>query len=315
MQGDGEKIYVSTKPECTELTIFPKDLAIPFILDYFDLPDLSSTAYIGDTLSDWPIHSREDLGLAIAVGNAKDNYKDKLRSQVPPERLLITDGNTAEGFEVGHAEVIRRGLTHFFIDRDGVVWKGGVIERAADYMGREIRTMGRNGKPLLIILTASSLSQNSGFIPRYGFTADNLADNPAIGPNNSRLVLVRNGGVHYDVLTGKTTNHYRSIVNPDLADLVEGQLRKEITHAVKRILPEFHLEESHEYESQDGACYIVPDEDCNITGNTPRKHTKHPTLGRIEDYRNHKEGKRFASAVREIFFERLSHHKVPHETL
>lgn len=312
---EGEVVKVSDKPECTEITIFPKNLTIPFILDYFGLPDLSSAAYIGDTPSDWPIHSREDLGLAIVVGNAKESYKNRVRAHVPPEKLLITEEEMAEGFEVGHAEVMKRTLTHFFIDRDGVVWSRGVIDRAADYMTRKLQTMNGRDEPLLIILTASSFSQNAKFIPRYGFTAENLRDNPTIGPHNSRLVLMRNGGVHYDVLTGKTTNHYRKVVNPDLADLIEGQLRTDIIAAVRKILPLFHLKESHKYEKQDGACYIVPDEDCNITVNTAREHTKHPVFGRIKDYRNHNEGKRFATAVREIFFGRLEHHKVPYEIL
>ena len=159
-----------------------------------------------------------------------------------------------------------RGITHIISDRDGVL-KDGKQAWGNEFKALT-REMGTPGKPYVVVLTGSSLDQNLEFMQEYGLD-ETLATNPAV-QRHPYLLLVENGIIAYNVLTGEIRNGVQTL-NSDLLAQLKGPFEEEVMRQLReQILPQFGLRESYVYDDQRGAIYIARKE-AMVTLNIPRE--------------------------------------------
>lgn len=254
-------ITLCTDNAAVDAYIFGKEYAAPLFADQFRIP-LQQMASIADGRKDLEFLETPGLGLIGAPANAQPIVKERVAAAGGHVSTL----ETFAAFEEFYAMAGARGIRYIISDRDGVL-KDGKISWAERFKALT-KKMGTPGKPYVVILTGSSLDQNLGFAEQYGLDAT-LAANPAV-EEHPYLLLIENGIIAYNVLTGETRNGVQTLDTELLAQL-KGPFEQEVMRQLREtILPKFELRESHNYDDQRGAIYIA-EKEAMVTLNIPRE--------------------------------------------
>jgi len=275
-------ITLCTDNAAVDAYILGKGHAVPVFADQFNVP-LAQIGSIADGIKDLEFLETPDLGLIGAPANAQPQVKERVAARGGHVSAL----ETFAAFEEFYAMAGAQGITHIISDRDGVL-KDGKQAWATEF--KELtREMGSPGKPYVVVLTGSSLDQNLDFAREYGLDAS-LKANSAVR-QHPYLLLVENGIIAYDVLTGETRNGVQSL-NPELLAKLKGSFEEEVMRQLRKtILPRFGLKESVVYDDQRGAVYVAPKE-AMVSLNIPREFAD----GR-KDYRKSPEAEELRQAM------------------
>lgn len=275
-------ITLCTDNAAVDAYILGKGHAVPVFAQQFGVP-LGRIASIADGVKDLEFLETPGLGFIGAPANAQT----KVRERVAALRGHVSTLETFAAFMEFYEMVGSKGITYIISDRDGVL-KDGKHSWGNDFK-QLTKEMGTPGKPYVIVLTGSSLDQNLGFAKEYGLDAT-LAANPAVG-QHPYLLLVENGIIAYNVLTGETRNGVTTL-NPALLGILRGPFEDDVMRRVRRnVLPVFELRESRVYSDQRGAVYIA-EKEAMVTLNIPREFAD----GR-EGYRKSDEAARLRKAM------------------
>lgn len=275
-------ITLCTDNAAVDAYILGKGHAVPVFAEQFGIP-LRQIASIADGVKDLEFLETPGLGLIGAPVNAQRQVQERVAALGGHVSALETFAAFTEFYEIAGS----KGITHIISDRDGVL-KDGKHSWGAEF--RELtRNMGTPGKPYVVVLTGSSLDQNLGFAREYGLDAT-FATNPAV-QRHPYLLLVENGIIAYNVLTGETRNGVAKL-NPALLGILRGPFEDEVLQRLRRdVLPAFGLRESRVYDDQRGAVYIA-EKEAMVTLNIPREFAD----GR-EGYRKSDEATRLRKAI------------------
>lgn len=254
-------ITLCTDNAAVDAYILGKGHAVPVFAEQFGIP-LQQMASIADGIKDLEFLETPGLGLIGAPANAQPQVKERVAARGGH----VSAVETFAAFEEFYAMAGARGITHIISDRDGVLKEGKTSW--GERFKALTRDMGTPGKPYVIVLTGSSLDQNLAFAQEYGLDAT-IAANPAV-QQHPYLLLVENGIIAYNVLTGETRNGVQSL-NPELLAKLKGPFEQEVMRQLRETtLPNFGLRESTVYDDQRGAVYVAPKE-AMVSLNIPRE--------------------------------------------
>ncbi len=275
-------ITLCTDNAAVDAYILGKGHAVPVFAEQFRIP-LHQMASIADGIKDLEFLETPCLGLIGAPANAQPQVKERVTARGSHVSTL----ETFAAFEEFYAMAGEQGMTHIISDRDGVLKEGKTSW--GEQFKALTREMGTAGKPYVVVLTGSSLDQNLAFAKEYGLDAT-LGTNPAV-QKHPYLLLVENGIIAYNVLTGATRNGVQSL-NPEILAQLKGPFEEEVMRQLREtILPRFRLRESTVYDDQRGAVYVAPKE-AMVSLNIPRDFAD----GR-KDYRKSPEAQELRQAM------------------
>ncbi|MBU2637824.1 MAG: HAD hydrolase family protein [Nanoarchaeota archaeon] len=293
-------IYISANTAAVDAAMVTKDRAVRGLAEYHKIP-LEELAVIGDELIDIPMLSIEGIGLAGAPSNAQD----KVKEAVERRKGFIAQSKVLDGFLEFYEEARSRGITHIVSDRDGVLVKKGDLSRGKEFQSLAMQ-MGNNNNPYVSILTGSGMEQNIGFMEKYGLNA-NLAKNQEV-QRFPYLLLVENGTIHVNVLTGETINYCKSL-NPYFLAKLKGEFEEIVRQKLEQeVFPTLNLEWSTEYADQAEKVYIAPKQSMS-TFNIPRKFRDG------SDYRSSENAALLRKAIAGIMAETADKLGMPHTML
>lgn len=248
-----------------DATILTKDMVVDGVTRYSGL-SLDKIAAIDDEMLGLPLLTTPGLGMIGCPANAQQEVIEAVRAHkgyVSPERIF-------RGFMDFYERAGQRGIRLIISDKDGVLKEGSNSQWGSEF--RELALeMGQEGKPYVVVLTGSSQQQNRSFIREYGLD-EKLGSNEHIR-NYPYLLLLENGAIHLNVLTGETRN-YVADISPGLLELLKGDFEGEVRKRIeKEVLPSFRFEWSSDPEDQRGKVYHVQDKQSMVTINVPREHS------------------------------------------
>ena len=256
------RIYISANTAAVDAAMVTKDNAVRGLAEYHKIP-LEQLAVIGDEVIDIPMLSIEGIGLAGAPANAQDKVKEAVKAR----NGFLAQSKVLDGFLEFYEEARSRGITHIVSDRDGVLVKKGDLSRGNEFQYLALQ-MGADRNPYVSILTGSGLEQNIEFMEKYGLNA-NLAKNQDV-QSFPYLLLVENGTIHVNVLTGETIN-YCEALDPDLLAKLKGEFEDTVKKRIEQeVFPMLNLAWSADYNDQAEKIYIAPKQSMT-TFNIPRK--------------------------------------------
>ncbi len=256
-------VTIAASEAAVDAYILPKEKAILMFAERYGIP-LSAIAAIGHDTKDVSFLQTPGLGFVGAPANASDHVKAVVAGL--GDRGYVSPQSYYAGFFDFHDQASLRDIRFVLTARSGLL-KNGIQDWSAD-LSHVVQHMGRPGWPYVCLLTASSLEQNRDFLTAAGLDA-RLSSRKEIR-EHPYLVLVENGALHYNVLTG-VTEAFSATLDQHLFQALQG----EFTHTLQRllcddILPHFGLRQSTAYEDQRGAVYI-PKKQTMVTVNIPRQ--------------------------------------------
>lgn len=256
------KLFIMGTGNAVDAGLLLKDKAVIGYAKHHSIP-LEQIAAIGDGVNDLAMLTIPCLGLVGAPSNAQAQVKEEVSKL---ERGLVLSSECFDAFLEFYQRATGQGITHIISDRDGVLTAEGDHIRGKEF--RELaKTMGIGNNPFVIVLTGSSYEQNVDFIKAYGFDST-IQSNPKVR-EHPYLVLVDNGAIHINVLTGEILNYCHEL-DPELLQKIKGAFGSEVIQRVEQeILPCFGLTRSYEYKDQNEKVFIPPKESM-VTINIPR---------------------------------------------
>ena len=169
------------------------------------------------------------------------------------------------------------------------------------------RVMGQEGNPYVVILTGSSYQQNLPFMREYGL--DNRLEANSKIKDYPYLLLAEDGAIHINVLTGETRNYVQDI-QPELLRILKTEFEPRVKSKIEeKILKEFNLEWSGDYNDQTGKVYHVQDKLSMVTFSVPRYFSDG------KPYRKSPESERFRDSVIVIMIDTAEELKMPYEII
>ncbi|MBD3314105.1 HAD hydrolase family protein [Candidatus Woesearchaeota archaeon] len=296
-----EKIHLIKNKAAVDATILTKDRAIVKYANFHDIP-LENLAAIGDGTTDLPMLTLEGIGLAGAPANSQARVKETVGS-LP--NGWVSSEEVFDAFIEFYNIARDSGLTNIISDRDGVLkWKNDM--RGARDFRQILDYMGNNRNPFVTVLTGSGVTQNLEFMDIYGFNDPNLRSNKAIR-DNPYILLAEGGLIHFDVIHGETINLCRKL-NQDLLDKLKNDFEPEVADKIKsRVLDDFGLEWSSDYNDQEGKIYRPPKQGM-VTFNIPRQVNNN-------DYRNTEESEMLRNKIIDIMAETAEEKNIHYEIL
>ncbi len=255
-------LYFAATPEAVDAYLLPKDQSVLNLAKHYNLP-LENIGTIGDGVNDLSFLKIIGLGL---IG-APSNSQERVKSYVSGSRNgFVSSSEVLDDFFEFYEEAKKARITHIVSDRDGVLVSKSDFSRGNEFFNLAMQ-MGFQGNPFVMILTGSSYEQNLGFMRGYGLDS-RLGVNLAV-KENPYLLLVENGAIHVNVISGDLLNFCERL-NPELLKKLKGDFEAEVKRQIDReILPDFALGWSSEYSDQVQKIYVPPKRSM-VTFNIPR---------------------------------------------
>lgn len=280
------KIRLFRNNAAIDATIFTKDRVVEGVTRYSG-KKLEEIAFIGDEIVDLPIIRTCGLGLVGAPSNAQERVIQEVK-RLP--HGYVSEKRVFDGFVEFYKVAQQRGIKLVLSDRDGVLKEGSDNSRGDDF--REILShMDGELYPYVAVLTGSGYEQNISFRKKYGLD-ERLKENSFV-IKYPYLLLLENGAIHLNILTGEIKN-YLSEIQPELLNILKGEFEQRIRDKMeKEILQKFRLSWSTYYEDQKGKIYHAPKLSM-VTFNVPR------TFHDGKPYRESVEADNFRDSVLQI---------------
>lgn len=259
----GNTLYFMANNAAVDAVMITKAEAIDGIRETYGL-SIDKVAAIGDEIIDLPMLGISGLGKIGTVANAQAKVIDYVSSMVNGH---VSKQSVYDGFLEFYKICQESGIRLIVTDRDGVIKEADNVQWGPLYAELAMK-MGNEGYPYCTILTGSALSQNEKFRHQYGLD-ERLIGNVYV-KENPYLLIVENGAIHVNVITGETKN-YCSRLNLSLLGALKGPFESEVARRIQaEILPQFGLSMSYSYEDQAGKVYHIIDKQAGVTFNIPR---------------------------------------------
>lgn len=277
------QLYLSASSDAIDAAVVPKNRAVEAFLRERGIPPKEVGA-IGDSVNDLPFLTLPGLALCAAPANAQPEVLSYVRNA--SNGIALQERVTA-GFLHFYRVAGELGLSHVFVDRDGVlIWKGETeLHRLA--LIDVFRAMGAQSRPFVLVLTGSSYEQNVAFMNRYGLDSG-LRSNPAVSAN-PYVLWIENGALQVNVLDH--TARLVGDVEEELLAMLKGPFERKVVEILDRqVLPRFALTWSHSSSDQDSRVFVPPKRTM-FTVNVPQ------TYADEDDFRQSSAGDAFREAV------------------
>lgn len=257
------KITIARNNAAIDALILTKGEVVDGVVRYFG-GRLEEIAAIGDEIIDIPLLTTPRLGMVGCPANAQQGVIDAVRrinGYVSPERVF-------DGFRDFYRRASVAGIKLIISDKDGVLKEGENTQWEKDFRNLALE-MGQDGKPYVVVLTGSSHQQNLHFMREYGLD-ERLSVNPAV-KRYPYLLLLENGAIYLNVLTGETKNYVANI-SKELLKVLKGEFERRIRRKLEtEVLPFFGFEWGSDYNDQRGKVYHVQDKQSMVTFDVPRE--------------------------------------------
>ncbi|MBI5064735.1 HAD hydrolase family protein [Candidatus Woesearchaeota archaeon] len=259
-----DKIYLIANNAAVDAVMITKAEAIDEIRNRYGF-SLDQVATIGDEIVDIPMLEIAGLGNIGTVANAQQRVIEYVASK---ENGFVSNFSVFDGFMDFYNLCKDRKRKLIITDKDGVLKEGDNVQWGPEY-ARLVMEMGKEGDPFCVVLTGSALSQNEKFRHAYGLD-ERLKANKFV-QENPFLLIVENGAIHLNVITGEIDNRCHKL-NSRLLDVLKGPFEKEVARRIRdEILPEFGFDISYNYDDQTGKVYHVIEKLAGVSFNIPRK--------------------------------------------
>ena len=271
-----DKIILIANNAAVDAVMITKAEAIDGIRNKYGF-SLGEIAAIGDEIGDIPMLEIPGLGNIGTVANAQQSVIDFVASR---ENGYVSMLSVFDGFMEFYNRCRDRGSKLIVTDKDGVLKEGNNVQWGQQYAKLAMQ-MGNEGNPYCIVLTGSAISQNEEFRLQYGLD-ERLIENKAVR-NNPFLLLVENGAIHVNVITGETENYCHKL-NTDLLSALKGPFEDEVARRIQEeILPEFDFRMSYSYDEQTGMVYHIREKQAGVCFNIPREDNKGKPFRKTSD--------------------------------
>lgn len=259
-----ETVKLMRNNAAIDAAILTKDRSIKSVKKYFKI-SLEKMAAIGDEVTDISLLKTPGLGMVGAPANAQLPVKNAV-SNLP--NSYVSSKRAFEGFMDFYQRASNLGIELIISDKDGVLKE----DSESAVHSREFRKlalhMGQERNPYIIVLTGSSQKQNISFMNEYGLNEE-LRSNPKV-VEYPFLVLIENGAIHLNVLTGEIKNYVKDIC-PEMLKMLKGEFEERVKKRLEsEVFPELGLEWSLEYGDQNGKVYHSREKLSMVTFNVPR---------------------------------------------
>jgi hypothetical protein len=261
----GRKIMLTANTAGVDASWWTKGMAVSESTEYQTDPgkvyaigdgalDLSFLTLPGLFLAAGPKNSRPEVIEWLTRDVSKDHpgaAREWFKDLPDKSRRFLSRYSTTDGFFDIEQKVMTKillsgeGRKHQdftgFIDRDGVICAKREYSRGREF-ARHIKNMGIE-RPLLRILTGSSMAQNVGapFMTLHGLNSGNLGRNHRIVAD-PYIMLCENGAIAISVLDHRDWRNVTEEIDPDVTATLTGPFREELYALMdQHVLPSLGL--------------------------------------------------------------------------
>src|SRR3989338_3777137 len=279
-----ETLFISATDSAIDCALYAKGMALTDHASEHDF-NLQHVAAIGDGANDLPFMMLDNLGFIGCPANADASVKAAAKEKGGFESKY----EVYLGFLDFLGQCVRRNIKAVYTDRDGVLQNKGDFPGAFGF-AQSLGSAGRDGNPLIYVLTGAGQAENRDFIKAVNSFFD-LADNAEIRAD-PYIVLTENGGVRVSILDSEKSVNIVQQKNPALFAKVLGPFRDSLVKRLEsEIAPKFNLGVTYEYNNQKGNAYVATKQTM-VTVNVPRAFAD----GRL--YRNTPEAEAYRTAMK-----------------
>lgn len=252
------KINIIKNNDAIDAYFFSKRDGFEAIIQRFDI-SLERIAVIGDGENDLPFLSYSGIGLKGAPSNARDEVKAYLGD----DNVMFQPG--LDGFLEFYERCAENDIKLIVSDKDGVLqWHD---DKSKLSLVKIWENMGKDGCPLITVLTGASIASSLGFIRQYGLIE--ASHNNALIKHTPELVFAENGYRAINIIN-QDVMPVNDILDVKVCQKLTGQFKEMMIDRLEtELLSSFGLKYSGDRTIENKTVYI-PDKHSMLTVCLPK---------------------------------------------